>query len=59
MRGQSGEIYDLLTSLKRIINITYQKKVCMMHGFSLYYFIDVDINNDSFKGGSQLNQIII
>ena len=44
---------------QQIINITYEKKVYMMHGFSLYYFIDVDINNESSKGGSQLNQIIV
>ena len=42
-----------------MINIVYDKKVSMMSVFSLYDFIAVYINCESYKGGSQLKQILV
>ena len=58
MKDQSGEVDDCLLSLKTIINIMYDNKICIAFVFSLYYFIVVDINCESSKGGSKPKQMI-
>ena len=49
----------MIDSLKTMINIVYDKKVSMMSVFSLIDFIAVYIICESYKGGSQLKQIIV